>query len=164
MITADFVDYIFGSCNRDKEARAILRRADIESFEWRSWPIIYPFLKNLEDDSQRECFIIIASSIAKSGFSKNGNISLGNAYRLLADDRNKNEFSSRFLRLLATESLFELLDILRPSLAYISSKGILLDYVSTLDELLTFRFENRRHAIKLKWAHQYIGNKEKEGE
>lgn len=157
MKSSDFVEYIFRIISNDKGVRALLRRADNETYEWRSWPLIYPMMKDLDNDIKRRSYLLVAAAIAKSGLSHDGNISLGRAFRLLPDGSDR-EFSPRFMRVLSAEAPGELLDILRPALTFMAGNGISLNYSSVLDDLVSFSFPGRRQNVKTRWAMQFLSS------
>ena len=165
----EFVDYLFKICSRDKGFRADLRRADNPAFEWRIWPVINRFAGSLESDDIRKAYAIIGSAIGKSGQSRNGNIGIGKAFRFISKgDAGKfpkgdaGKFPPRFMRLLSSNDLSDLLMVLRPVLSYISSEDIALDYKGLLKSILGFRYEESRNRIKACWAADYL-NVEEDG-
>ena len=157
----EFVDYLFEICSRDKGFRADLRRADNPAFEWKIWPVINRFAGSLEPDDIRKAYAIIGSAIGKSGQSRNGNIGIGRAFRFISKG-DAGKFPSRFMRLLSSNDLSDLLMVLRPVLSYISSEDIALDYKGLLKSILGFRYEESRNRIKACWAADYL-NVEEDG-
>lgn len=150
----EFVEYIYKRISADKGIRAILRRADNPSFEWRSWGLLHDAGIDIINEHTRRAYVIIVSAIAKSKTDHNGAVSLGQAFRKISSDARSSEFSLRFRRLLSADSMDELLDILRPALSHILSEGIQLDFAELLNDLISLKFNKYR--IKLKWANEYL--------
>ena len=159
----DFVNYVFRRMNEDKGFRADLRRADNPQFEWRIWPLINQFAGGIDNDDKRSAYAIVASSIAKCGNKENGSFSLGQAMRIIASSE-KNKLSLRFARLLSADDARELIILLRPTLSMITSKGIRLDYVRLLNDLLKYRFEASREQVRISWASDYFNWSDQEGD
>lgn len=156
----NFVENVFRLIATDKGIRADFRRADNESYEWRIWPFIRPFVEDLEKNwIERRTYALIASAIAKSGENHNGTVAFGKAFSMIEQGRgslSENKFPPRFMRILSSDSADELLDISRPLLSYISASGIKLDYAKLLEEFLLFRFPSKRQNVKARWAQQYL--------
>ncbi len=155
MSSEAFVEYIFRVCSSDKGLRADLKRADNDSFEWKVWPIILKFNSTLDNDDVRRAYALIGSSIAKSGRDADGSAGIGKAFRVISNDPS-DEFSPRFMRLLSSDSVSDLIDYLRPALSFIEAKGVQLDYSRLLDDILRFRFEDNRIRVKAAWASDYL--------
>ncbi len=158
MTNKEFVDYVFRCVERDKGARASLRKADSESQEWKAWSIIYPAIENLEAYS-RPIYSMIASAIAKSRMEKDGTIKLGEAVRV-ADGVENGETSKRMLRLLSVSDSEELLMVMRRLLPYLISKGIDICFTSLLSDLKAFEYGERKQEVKARWMNDYLRRKE----
>lgn len=147
-----FLYYIEARIQTDKGFCADCKRADNEAFEWKLWPVINRFV-DIRDEDKRKSYALIASSLAKSNTKKIGSLSLGKAFKIL-NKAESQEFSPRFMRVLSADSVDELIEILRPSLGYISSENLCLDYKSILDQLLRFSVDAER--VKVRWASDYL--------
>ena len=154
----EYVDYLFRRCSEDKGFRADLRRADNPSFEWRVWPVIMSFAGKLDSDMVRRSYALIGSAIGKSRQASNGEIRIGKAFRVISKGKSENkQFPPRLIRFLSCDDLLDLIAILRPTLSYMISEGIALDFKCLLKDLLAFRYEENRDRIKAAWAADYLG-------
>ena len=157
-----FVNYIFDRKENDSAFRATMKQSAIESLEWKSWSIIEKFIGNLSDKYKRESFILIGSAIAKCQNKSNGTTKLGKAMAIASKDKGNNEeFPPRFMRILSCSSIDELIDVLRPTLSFLNSKGIQLDYSDILSDIMNFRFEeDAKNKVKAKWASEFLSKEE----
>lgn len=157
-----FVNYVFDRKENDSAFRAIMKQSVVESLEWKSWSTIEKFIDNLNDKYERDAFILIGSSIAKCQDKSNGSVSLGKAIAIASkDNENNKEFTPRFMRILSCSSIDELIDVLRPTLSFLNSKGIHLNYSDILSDILKFRFgEDSKNKIKAKWASEFLSKEE----
>lgn len=136
-----FAEYIFSRKEKDSGFRACLKQAASDSLEWKSWTIIQRFVPDLSNENERKAFVLIGSSIAKSHAKSNGNVGLGKAFAIASKKSGeKDEFPPRFMRVLSCNSISELIDVLRPSLSFLDSKMIPLDYGEILSDVLRFKY------------------------
>ena len=158
----EFVDLVFERKRSDSSFRAIMKSAAVPSLEWKAWTVINRFVKNLDDTIEREAYALVGSSIAKSHFVSNGVNGIGKAIRIASKETDdKNVFPPRLLRLLSANSSEELIDIMRPLLSFLDSKGIALDYKKILEDILQFRYgEDARMKVKSRWASDYFSKGE----
>ena len=160
-----FVDYIFKRIESDKGFRADLRHADNPSFEWKIWPTIMRFEDSVDNPSIRRAYAIISAAAAKSKQKNNGTVGLGQAMKEIESEKNSADYISlRFKRIIAAESLDELLLVMPSTLALFSSEGISFDYGGLLNDLVHFRSETKREQVKMKWAKSYFQVETKNGE
>lgn len=157
-----FAEYVFSRKEKDSSFRACLRQAASESLEWKSWAFIQPFLHDLSNENERKAFVLIGSSIAKSHAEKNGNIGLGKAFAIASKKSGeKDEFPPRFMRVLSCTSISELIDVLRPSLSFLDSKMIPLDYGEILADVLRFKYgEDKIINVKAHWAADFLSKED----
>ena len=153
-----FVEYVFERKESDSSFRAALKSATAPNLEWKAWAIINNFTKDLSDKTERETYALIGSSIAKSHQKENGKTTLGRAIRIASKETNdETTIPPRLLRLLSANSTDELLDVMRPTLSFLQSKEIPLDYDRILKDILSFRFgEESRTYVKSKWASEFL--------
>ena len=159
---SSFVDYVFDRKESVSSFRAALKTATVSNLEWKAWGIINSFAKDLSDTYERETYALIGSSIAKSQRKNNGEISLGKAIKMASKDTgDETIFPPRLLRLLSANSPEELLDVIRPTLSFLESKNISLNYKKILHDILQFRYgEDARMSIKSKWASEFLSKEE----
>ena len=158
-----FVDYIFEQCERSKGLAAKLRRADNPDTEYQSWGVLVAFHVDLNFESKRLAYALVAAAIAKAvkhDHTENGMLSLGSAISktfrdpTTASRDDDSPGAARLGRLLACRTTKETCHILRPLLGLIQSRiTTTLDYAELLGNLL--RFEYHPQAIKARWAQQF---------
>jgi CRISPR system Cascade subunit CasB len=161
------VDYILETINKgnSKGFAAKLKRADNEATEYQSWEILSRWV-SLEDTLQRKAYCLVAASIARSDFSQDGEYSLGMSLRqiFLQDggegEIEKSSSAARMRRILACRDVNELLEIIRPVLRLMESKGINYSRKSLLDELLWFNYETSRERTRTHWAQDFYTARE----
>ncbi len=153
--SAEFVDYLFTRCQRDKGFAARLRRADNPSTEYQSWEVLVKFNINLDFAWERLPYALVAASIARSGASANGRLPLGRSIaRAFKGREDSDPAKMRLRRLLACDKSEEACRILRPLLTLIQSKvSETLDYKGLLKDLLGFNRNLQR--VKAGWATQF---------
>jgi CRISPR system Cascade subunit CasB len=161
-----FVDYIIRRCHGDNGIKAALKRAENPSMEYQSWEILAGFRIDLEDDGQRLPYALVSSAIARTEVSSNGKTRIGKAIAKAYPDGNKSDQAkSRFRRLLACDSVPEVIRILRPLLKLIESRSnSRLDYAGLLDDLLWFGNDASRSRTKARWAKEFYGGSGEEDE
>ncbi|MGN1189869.1 MAG: type I-E CRISPR-associated protein Cse2/CasB [Candidatus Ornithospirochaeta sp.] len=157
-----FVDYVFERKESDSSFRANLKSAIVSNLEWKAWRIIDLFANDLSDNNEREAYALVGSSIAKSQRKTNGTIKLGKAIREASKDTgDETNFPPRLLRLLSANSTEELLDVMRPTLSFLESKNIALDYKQILHDILQFRYgEDARMNVKTRWASEFLAKED----
>lgn len=157
-----FAEYIFSRKEKDSGFRACLKQAASDSLEWKSWTIIQRFVPDLSNENERKAFVLIGSSIAKSHAKSNGNIGLGKAFAIASKKSGENdEFPPRFMRVLSCTSISELIDVLRPSLSFLDSKMIPLDYGEILSDVLRFKYgEDAIIDVKAHWTADFLSKED----
>ena len=157
-----FAEYVFSRKEKDSGFRACLKQASSDSLEWKSWAIIQRFVTDLSNESERKAFVLIGSSIAKSHAVRNGNVGLGKAFAIASRKAGYNdEFPPRFMRVLSCTSVSELIDVLRPSLSFLDSKMIPLDYGEILSDILRFRYgEEAIINVKARWTADFLSKED----
>ncbi|MEN9945642.1 MAG: hypothetical protein RLZZ293_28 [Pseudomonadota bacterium] len=160
--STDFVNYILRQLD-NSGTKASLKRADNPATEYQSWEILARFNIDLSLESQRLPHNLIMADMARVHPTVNGKIKLAQALALCYDDHNQSEQAkAKLRRVLSCDTTSELCRILRPLFSLIASKGIILDYVSLLDQLLYFNHDEIRHKIKARWAQDFYGLKAEE--
>lgn len=162
-----FVNHVIKQINDDKGKGfgAKLRRADNENTEYQSWEILSRWV-NLEWESDRKAFALIGASLARLKPSDDGSLSIGEALRMVhvmdkdSEDIEKSSSALRLRRLLACKEKEEVMDILKPVIRYIESKGFFLHYASLLDEVLWFNNDVSRERTRARWAQDFFRKKE----
>jgi len=159
-----FVEYIIKRCDADNGARAALRRADNPSTEYQSWDIIAGFHVNLESEGARLPHALVAADIARTNAQRNGHVKIGQAIaRCYQDGQTDDQAKAKLRRLLACDSVPEVIGILRPVLRLVESRGAgPLDYSSLLNDLKWFEREESRARTKVRWAQDFYGRLPKE--
>ena len=158
-----FIDYIFQRIKSDKGFRAEMRRANNPSVEWQAAGVLQHFLgDDFFVDDIRHAYALVASAAANSSLNKDGMYGFGLAMRRAADiklsEKENKQFHPRFSRILASDGLRDLLEILRPTLQLIGAKSIPLDYSRLLSDLLRFRDGSKRDRVRIEWAADYLGH------
>ena len=160
-----FVNYIVRRCRSDNGVRAALRRADNPSIEYQSWDVLAGYGVNLESECERLSHGIVAADIARTETAGNGSVDLGRAIgRCYKEGNRDDQAKSKLRRLLACNSIGEVVLILRPVLRLIQSRGAgPLDYASLLANLRRFNQDASRSGSKLHWAQEFYGRRADEG-
>lgn len=155
------VAYVFSLIKRDNGIAATLRRCDSEALQYYAWPYLEKIMgDDFKRGDKRRIYTLVVSVLARSSQTENGDIPLGKAFALINENPSE-VYSSRFLRVISAENSLELCEILRPCMTYFISKGIKLDFISLLWDLLTFSSNENMEKTKAKWARQYFhGSKE----
>lgn len=162
-----FVNHVINQINNDKGKGfgAKLRKADNENTEYQSWEILSSWV-NLEWESDRKAYALVGASLARSKPSVDGNLSIGEALRMVhAKDKDmgdieKSSSALRLRRLLACKEKDELMDILKPVIRYVESKGVLVCHARLLDEILWFNNDTSRERMRARWARDFFSKKE----
>lgn len=176
-----FVDAICAFCKKSKGDAAKLRRADIPSQSYESWPFLARY-GLLNDERKLPAYELIAASIAKSDDYVSGTLTLGKALQKtlritsssersddqrelkgLGKDQKKlksisdNQKDARVRRLLACSDLGEVVKVLRPVLELVRSKvSEPLDFSQLLEDLLAFCGPDwKTEKVKRKWASDF---------
>ena len=132
-----------------------LKHGDNTDLAWKAWPAIQPFLHDRFEDVQlRSIYVMIASAISRSKMTHDGRASFGECMFLIA--RDQGSYSIRFRRMLASDSVEELLDVLRPLFRNFESHGVSISYAQLLTDLYWFRTDGGRERVKTKWAEDYL--------
>lgn len=164
----NYVKYVYRRKNEDTHFRAVMKRADDEKSCMDSWSIIGKFVPDLTKPYMRDAYALVGAAIARSTETENGNVHFGRAFYLASageTGKSKEEFPSRFSKVMRCMSSLELIKELRFILPYFASKSIHIDYAELLCDLLDFRFgEYAILQVKAKWANDFNSSKEKETE
>lgn len=159
-----FVEYIVRKCEADTGTRAALRRADNPATEYQSWDVLAGFHIDLESEGERLSHALVAADIARTNTSKNGSVKIAQGIaRSYQDGHSDDQAKAKLRRLLACDSTSEVVRILRPLLRLFESRGVgTLDYVSLLNDLRWFNFDESRERAKIRWAQDFYGRHGKE--
>lgn len=158
-----FVTHVFQKIHheKDKGYSAHLRKADSETTQMQSWEILARWV-DLRKKNKVLALGVIGSAIAKSKQSTNGNLGLGEALAHCSNNKQKTTMIGRLRRILACNDSEELIRIIRSTINLINSKGLGLDYVSLLTDILTFDFEKAREKTLRRWANGFFAWKGEE--
>lgn len=164
--TEAFVQYLFERIcqKKDKGFAAKLKKGDNEATEIQSWEILARWV-DLEKVLEVKAFGLVGAAVARSSQQKDGSYGLGKALWLSLEDKKDAESSSaaaRLRRLLSCQDRLELMRILRPTIGFLQSKEISMDYSRLLDEILLFDGDNSRERVRTRWAMEFFGQKEAE--
>ena len=131
---------------------AVMRRADNPNQCSAAWEFLVPFC-DIADERQRLCFALVGAAIAREKPAADGVGSVGSALRKIcgADSEALERESRRLRRLIACDTVWELIPVLRPILRYIQSKGGSVSYNKLLEELL---FWNEK--IRIAWTRDFF--------
>lgn len=153
----NYVNYIFKNKEKDVALCVAMKNATKENLEWKAWPYIENFIKDINNSNKRHIFAIVGEAIAKSHMDNNGTMSFGKAMRAVESEKDKDvPYSPRMARILSFDDLDDLLDVFRQVLSFLGSKDISLDYAAVLDDLLQASFENDHEKLKARWASDYL--------
>ncbi len=159
-----YVDAVIVAVNRDTTAlRAKLSRADNNSTEYGAWPFLSRWVDLDKSSDKRRSYALVAAAIARvrPAPEKNGDTPLGRALLFVSSDSAQEDTppeareSARLRRILACQSTSELIDVLRPILRFLGAKGVGLDYVRLLDDIVYFYDDNSRERSKSRWAQEF---------
>ncbi|MDM8216682.1 type I-E CRISPR-associated protein Cse2/CasB [Desulfovibrio piger] len=150
-----FVTAILERCREDKGFAARLRRADNPDTEHYAYGALASFGIALEDDEERRPHAVIAAGLSRSGREQDGSLGLGEALRRCVESEEQGE--ARLRRMLACRTTEEVCRMLRPLLSFIAARDAPLCHARLLDDLLSFRFEDGRRRVCLRWAQEYYG-------
>lgn len=156
-----FVDRIIKTCLDNTDIRAALRRADNPETEYQSWGVLAYASVNLDSDNDRLSHALVAADIARTGAQKTASsVSLGQALARCYSERSRDaQAQAKLRRILACQSIPELVRILRPILRFIASRNAgPLDYASLLRDLRSFGSDKGRERVKIKWAKAFYGS------
>lgn len=161
-----FVNFIFQKVHQEKNAgfAAKMKKADSETTEVQSWELLARWT-NIENRRQTKIYGLIGSAVARSKSEANGNYGLGKALLFTIADKTEIEKSSaaaRLRRILACQDGMELVRILRPTLRYLESKEVSLDYSRLLEEILWFDNDASRDRTRARWAGEFFTYGEEE--
>ncbi len=150
-----FVEEVLSLIHRDKGLAARLRRADNPDTEYQSWEVLARFGIDLEQESQRLPYAVLAAAMSRSKATANGSLSLGQALaRSFDDGAESSPGKARLRRLLACQDLPELVRVLRSMLTLIESRvAAPLDFIGLLRQLRQFPHVPQR--VKAQWAQEF---------
>lgn len=154
-----FVSFIIKLINnKDKTALAVLRHADNNAMEYKSWEYLVNFV-DISNKYQRLPFLLIAAGIAKAEIKNDGNVGLGKALAACYEDGNvSDQAKAKLRRLLACDSTEEVCNILRGFFSLINAKGISLNFTQLLRNLLKFHYDKQQ--VKAIWAQSFYSKVE----
>ena len=144
----------------DRGALAHLRRGFSEATEYRAWPYIAGWCRNLANDRDRRIWLTVSAGFATHLRTVHGSGNMGDVVRRLAtggDTRRPLEalksFDGRFRRLLTCSSAEELSRHLQGIIRAAERKGIPVDFEQLFWDLI--RWENPESKVRIKWAAAY---------
>ena len=151
-----FVAYVFARCEKDKGVAARLRRAGNPDTEHQSWEFLVRWV-DLDRLNERLPHALIASRIASDEAHQNGSLNLGQAIARCYEKGYENDSAkAKLRRLLSCNDVPEVCRVLRPLLSLIDSRvSGTLDYARLLDQLLNYRFADRRESVRAQWAQDF---------
>ena len=127
---------------------AVMRRADNPNQCSAAWEFLVPFC-DIADDRLRLAFGLVGAAIARGKPAADGTDNVGAALRKIcgADSEVQEREERRLRRLIACDTVWELLPVLRPILRYIQDRGkdknISINYTGLLKELLYWNEKTR---------------------
>ena len=145
-----FTAAVIARAQTDTAFRAVMSRAGNPALESAAWEYLIPYC-NIENDFERVPFAMIGASIAKIKPERNGISGLGEAFRSICKNEvDQERESKRFRRLISCDSALELCTMLRPILQYLASKGVSIDFMQLLKDLLYWD-----QKTKIRWTIQF---------
>lgn len=142
----DFVETAIRRSNNPAETafQAVMRRADNPNQCSAAWEFLVPFC-DIADERQRLCFALVGAAIAREKPDADGTGSVGMALRKICgtDSEALEREKRRLRRLIACDTPWDLIPVLRPILRYIQSKGGSVNYTELLRELLYWNEKTR---------------------
>lgn len=136
----------------DTAFQAVMRRADNPNQYSAAWEFLVPFC-DIAIERQRLAFALVGAAIARAKPECDGSASIGQALRSIcgADADALERESRRLRRLIACDTVEELIPVLRPILNYIQSKGGAVGYERLLRELLFWGEDTR-----IRWTRDFF--------
>ena len=124
--------------------QAVLRRADNPNQCSAAWEFLVPYC-DIAVERQRLAFALVGAAIARAKPESDGSASIGQALRsICGGDADAVEREGRRLRrLIACDTVFELIPVLRPVLRYLQSQGAAIGYERLLRELIFWNEKTR---------------------
>ncbi len=142
---AAFVNFVIRKIkDNDTEFRAAMSRADNPALESCAWEYLIPYC-NIEYEAERMAFALIGAAIARNRPDADCDSGLGNSFRSVCkkDEDDERELR-RFRRIIACDTVQELVPVLRPQLNYLASKGAGIGYTRLLYDLLYWNKDKAR--------------------
>jgi len=146
-----FVSTVLSRCREDKAFAAKLRRADNPDTEDQAWGVLTGLGVNIEKDAVYLPHALVGAALARLKTDADGTLELGAAVRACFEDGEQGE--PRLRRILACDTLNEVVGVLRPLLHLIGTRKVSLAYGGLLQDLLQFTW--RRQRILRHWASVY---------
>lgn len=146
---------------KDTACRAALRRADNPNTASYAWEYLAPYC-DLRNERERLAFALAGAAIARAAPDHDGKCDLGETLAAVCDTSDARDRESRRLRrLLACDSVPELVSVLRPVVQYLQSKnkGSLLGYERLIWDMLGWG-----EKVKVEWARHFFRAAEPEAE
>lgn len=143
---------------KDTGSVARLKRADSsDRLAVQAWELLLRY--GVADEDFLPCLTVLAP-LCRRDDPVDGHAPLGQALAACFDDREQGR--SRLHRLLNCDDMNVLCRLLRPLLSFIDSRTReKLSYSQLLDDLLVFRYPDRRQDIKKHWAESYWREEQK---
>ncbi|MEW6750350.1 MAG: type I-E CRISPR-associated protein Cse2/CasB [Candidatus Latescibacterota bacterium] len=146
----------------DRGVMAELRRGLVPETEWRAWKHLARWC-DLARPEQRLAHATVGGAFAAHpDDTADGN--LGDTLRSIAVECSSagaeplSSFEGRFRRLLTCESVAELAERVGAVVRAAAQRGIALNYVQLLHDLLAFSWPESRERAKLRWAASFWGS------
>jgi CRISPR system Cascade subunit CasB len=153
-----FAEHVIKRLPGDNAFGARLRRADNRATEYQSWEYLVKWC-DIEKPWERLPFGLIAAALARAKPKTDGHLGIGKGLSLCYDDgQNSDAAKAKLRRLLACNSIEEVVPVLRPFLSLLQSKGVPLGYGRLLDDLLWYRASGEKQ--KLQWANDFYGRRD----
>ena len=152
----------------DRGALADLRHGFSPGTEYRAWPYIARYCRNLENDTQRKIWLTIGAGFAIHKSTVKERNDIGSVMQKLAfglpgnspNDR-LNSFEARFRRLISCSNSSELCDQLRGIIVAAERKGIEINFEQLFWDLQKWHKPEKK--VKVKWAQSYWNYSSKKG-
>jgi CRISPR system Cascade subunit CasB len=147
----NFVNYITKVVAVDnKQMISALKKGDNPATAYYAWGYLNRFV-DITNERVAEPYALVASSIVKTKSKSNGFNSLGKCISKCGNE-------ARLRRLLSSSTTDDLCKQLRPILSLIESNSISIDYVSLLNDLIRFQYNDEQ--VKARWAKDFYNHSE----
>lgn len=150
---ASFVGHVIAKIKVDLGYRAVMSHADNPNQESLAWEHLIAYC-DIGKEDERKAYALVGAAIARNRPQHDGNLSIGSAFRYLvpnSDKKAEDREMTRLRRLLSCDSREELIQVVRPVLSYLSSRGTPICYRKLLQDI-RYWGEN----TKIRWAQDFF--------
>lgn len=146
-----FVATVLSRCRDDRGFAAKLRRADNPDTEDQSWGVLTGLGVDINRETDSLPHALVGAALSRLKSNADGDLDLGQALHDCFEKGDQGE--ARLRRVLACDSLGEVVTVLRPILRLIGAQDVPLAYADLLDDLLHFPIRWER--MRRRWASRF---------